>query len=73
MGDRLISLSEKGAQGSNSQAGIIQAVLEAIAMLMEGLGLDEVNSFLDEATGGALTDIEEALGIYDLLEGLGIA
>ena len=42
-------------------------------MLLEGLGLDEVNAFLDEATGGALTDLEEAIGIYDLLEELGLA
>ncbi|KAL2112234.1 hypothetical protein VUR80DRAFT_8189 [Thermomyces stellatus] len=73
LADRLTSLSEKGTQGAQSQAGLIQAVLEAVAMLLEGLSLDEVNAFLDEATDGALSDLEDALGIYDLLEELGLA
>lgn len=73
MADRLVSLSEKGTQGAQSQAGLIQAVLEAVAMLLEGLSLDEVNAFLDEATDGALSDLEDALGIYDLLEELDLA
>lgn len=73
LGDRLISLSQKGTQQVGSQASLIEAVLEALAMLVEGLGLDEVNAFLDEATGGELTKLEDAVGITDLLEELGLA
>ena len=69
----MISLSQRKTQEAGSQAGLIQAVLEAVAMLLEGLGLDEVNAWLDEETGGALTKLEDAVGITDLLEELGLA
>ena len=42
-------------------------------MLAEGLGLDEVNDFLNEATGGALKSLEDAAGITELLRRLGLA
>ena len=69
----MISLSQTANQQAGSQAGLIETVLEAIAMLAEGLGLDEVNDFLNEATGGALKSLEDAAGITELLRRLGLA
>jgi len=42
-------------------------------MLEDGLGVTAVNEFLDEATGGAITSIEDALGVSDVLVALGLA
>jgi hypothetical protein len=42
-------------------------------MLEEGLGVTAVNAFLDEATGGAITSLEDALGVTDVYKALGLA
>ena len=44
----------------------------AVGKLGEGLGLDQVNAWLGEATGGYFTDVEDALGIPDIEKALGI-
>jgi hypothetical protein len=41
-------------------------------MLEDGLGVTAVNKFLDESTGGAITSIEDALGVTDVLKALGL-
>lgn len=64
----LLGLSKKGAA-----PGTIQAIGEAVAMLESGLGLPEVEAFLDNATGGAITSLEDALGVTDVLKALGLA
>lgn len=64
----LLGLSDEGAA-----PGVIQAVGEAVAMLLNGVGLDSVNAFLDSATGGAVTDLSETLGVTDLEKALGLA
>lgn len=42
-------------------------------MLEDGLGVTAVNEFLDKATGGAISSIEDALGVTDVLEAIGAA
>lgn len=41
-------------------------------MLLEGTGVNDVNAFLDEATGGTITSLTEALGVDDVEAALGI-
>lgn len=41
-------------------------------MLLEGLGINDVNAFLDSATGGAISSLTEALGVDDIEAALGI-
>lgn len=42
-------------------------------MLEEGVGVTAINQFLDDATGGAITSLEDALGVTDLYKALGLA
>ena len=65
--EKLLSLSDKDAQ-----PGLLQAVGKAVGMLLEGLGVYEVNAFLDSATGGAVSSLTEILGIDDIEAALGI-
>ena len=53
----LLKLSNTGAS-----PGDIQAVGKGIYYLEEGLGVNAIDKFLDEETGGAITSIEKALG-----------
>jgi hypothetical protein len=41
-------------------------------MYLNGLGYDEVNAFLDDATNGLYTDLNDALGVTDIDEALGL-
>lgn len=41
-------------------------------MLLQGIGLPEIDKFLDAATGGAISSLEGALGVPDLEKALGI-
>jgi len=42
-------------------------------MLESGLGIDAVNAFLDNATGGVISSLEGALGVTDIEKALGLA
>jgi hypothetical protein len=42
-------------------------------MLLDGLGLRDVNDYLDQQTGGAITNLEDALGVTDIEVALGLA
>lgn len=64
---------ELGLLEEGADPGTVQAIGEAVAMLMDGTGITAVNEFLDNTTGGAITSIEDALGVTDVLEALGIA
>lgn len=41
-------------------------------MLLEGIGLPEVEAWLDGVTGGAVPNLSEVLGLPDVLAALGI-
>lgn len=41
-------------------------------MLLQGIGLDDVEAWLDGVTGGAVTSLSEVLGVPDVLAALGI-
>ena len=41
-------------------------------MLLSGVGVPAVDKFLDDATGGAITSIEKALGVPDIEKALGL-
>jgi len=45
----------------------------AVYYLEKGLGIADVNDFLDAVTGGTVTSLEKALGVTDLEAALGIA
>ena len=63
----LLGLSKEGAA-----PGVIQAVGEAVAMIESGLHIDVVDAWLDSVTGGAVTSLEETLGVTDIEKALGI-
>lgn len=65
--EKLLHLSKKGAS-----PGLLQAVGEGVALLLKGVGLPEIDKFLDNVTGGALTSLEEALGVTDLEKALNL-
>ncbi|KAL7957338.1 hypothetical protein V8C34DRAFT_305873 [Trichoderma compactum] len=52
---------------------VVQIVGEALAMVAQGVDLSAVNAYLNAATGGALTTLEDALGVDNLAEVLGLA
>lgn len=41
-------------------------------MIEDGVGITAVNEFLDDATGGAITSLEDALGVTDIFKALGL-
>lgn len=41
-------------------------------MILEGVGVPQVDAFLDGATGGAISSLEEALGVPDIEKALGL-
>ena len=53
------------------QPAATQAIGQALVMVQSGLPIDTVNSFLDSATGGAVTNLEQTLGTNDLVGVLG--
>lgn len=65
--EKLLGLSESGAG-----PGVVQAVGEGVAMILQGVGLPEIDSFLDATTGGAISSLEGALGVTDLEKALGL-
>ena len=52
--------------------GTIQAIGQAIAGLVSGLGLAEVNALLNEVTGGTVASLEAILGVPDVYVALGL-
>ncbi|KAH7312611.1 hypothetical protein B0I35DRAFT_411314 [Stachybotrys elegans] len=62
-----------GLLDEGASPGTIQAIGEGIAMILDGAGVTAVNEFLDETTGGAITSLEDALGVTDILVALGLA
>ncbi|KID74441.1 hypothetical protein MBR_06540, partial [Metarhizium brunneum ARSEF 3297] len=67
-----VTFSEKllGLSRSGAGPGAVQAVGEAVAMLLQGIGLPQVDAFLDSATGGAMSSLEGALGVTDIEKAL---
>lgn len=63
----VLHLRDEGAT-----SGAIQAIGQAIAMVINGTGLDEVNQFLNKATGGKFTDLAKCLGVPDVKKALGL-
>lgn len=41
-------------------------------MLLQGVGIDEVEKWLDGVTGGAVSSLSDVLGVSDVLAALGI-
>lgn len=66
--EKLLHLSKEGAS-----PGDLQAVGKGIYYLEEGLGVNAIDDFLDKETGGAITSIEDALGVTDIEDALGIS
>ncbi|PWN99513.1 hypothetical protein FA09DRAFT_328894 [Tilletiopsis washingtonensis] len=52
--------------------GDIQTVGEGIAKIEEGLGVTATEELLDELSGGAITKIEDAVGVDTLDKALGL-
>lgn len=65
--EKLLGLAE-----GDAPEGTIQAIGEGVALILEGVGVTEVNKFLDAATGGAVTSLSEALGVTDIEKALGL-
>ncbi|CAM1509721.1 Fc.00g000560.m01.CDS01 [Cosmosporella sp. VM-42] len=66
--EKLLGLVKEGAP-----PGAIQAIGEGVAMVLEGASITEVNQFIDNATGVAISSLEGALGVTDIEEALGLA
>lgn len=66
--EKLLGLSDKGAS-----PGDLQSIGKAVFYLERGLGIEDVDKLLDTLTGGAVTSLEDALGVTDLEDALGIA
>lgn len=64
----MLGLVEDGAP-----PGAVQVIGQGIAMVLEGVGVPEVNAFIDSATGGAVSSLEAALGVTDVEKALGLA
>ena len=67
LAEKLLGLKEEGAS-----SGLIQTVGNAVGMLLQDLGVTDLDTF-DSATGGLVTSAGEALGIDDLDEVLGMS
>ena len=65
--EKLLGISDESAD-----PGLIQHIGKAVGMLLQGIGLDDVEAWLDGVTGGAVSSLSEALGIPDVLAALGI-
>lgn len=48
----------------------VQAIGQALAMVQSGLPIDTVNAYLNQATGGAVANLENTLGASDLVSAL---
>jgi len=63
LADKLLSLFQSGDLSGSA----LTAVGEALAMLKQGTPLDAVNSYLNAATGGVVSDLGSTLGLEDLV------
>jgi hypothetical protein len=61
-----------GLSKSGADPGAIQAVGEAVAMLLQGVGVPQIDAFLNAATGGTICSLEKALGVPDIEKTLGL-
>lgn len=66
LADKLMELVNGGLKPAATQA-----IGQALVMVQSGLPIDAVNSYLDSATGGTVTNLEQTLGTNDLVGVLG--
>ncbi|RFU81016.1 hypothetical protein TARUN_1199 [Trichoderma arundinaceum] len=68
---KLVSLANGIGAKASADLGVnnlVQIVGEAIAMVAQGVDINAVNAYLNAATGGAVTTLEGALGINNIVQ-----
>jgi hypothetical protein len=65
LADKLLNLIHNGLKPAATQA-----IGQALVMVQSGLPIGAVNGYLNAATGGAVTNLEETLGASDLVVAL---